>query len=651
MINPSEAPAGAEQDLRISEALLRAAFEQAAIGHAVLSSEGRFLWVNKRYRAIVGYSHEEMLELSFRDVTHPDDLDADLGHVSRLLSGEVATHSIEKRLIGKDGEVTWVQETLSTVEQEVEEPRCLVSGVRDIGERKRAEEAFIENRGKLARAEETAHMGFLDWDLTTDEIVWSKGVYELYGIDPEAPVTAEQTVGLVHPDDRDLVEQALDLAIRGVVDYDIDHRMVRPAGQTIWVHARAYLTRDSEGVPVSLLGTVVDITERKLAEEELIQSEERFRSLVEQSPLALVILDPSGRITEVNSAWRRLWGLNQEQQAEVLANFNILTDTQLKDLGLMPLVERAFAGESVVLPPIEYGGSRATREMGAEGIEANTRWIQSHLSPLWAADGQLMNVVNTVADLTEVKRLEREALEERAALERVGRASDMGQLTGSIAHELIQPLTGILSNAQAAEIMFKSGQWSEEDIAEALAGIVADTKRASQVIRNVRELYAEHEVEFQPVDLNAVVEDTTELLHGELTARRIEFSKRLASSIPMLEGNRVELMQVMVNLIMNAIQAMSELEHEDRRLHVATAIDGGEIRAWVDDHGPGIDPDKLDRIFEPLATWRPGGTGMGLAISTTIVEAHGGRLWAENRPEGGARVGFSIPPQNRDQKA
>ena len=646
-INQSDALARAEEDLRSSEERFRATFEQAMVGLAHVSPEGRFLRVNKRYCELAGYSREEMLELSSQDITHPDDLDADLGNVSRLLSGEVDTHSMEKRLIRKDGESTWVQETISSIHKEAEEPRWFVSVVRDANELKRAESAFNESREKLHRAERVARMGFLDWDLTTNDIVWSREVYELYGIDPETPVTIELTVGLVHPDDRKLVEQALDLAIRGVVDYDIDHRMVRPDGETIWVHARADLERDSEGAAVSLLGTVVDITERKLAEEKLVQSEVRFRSMVQQSPLAIEILDPNGQITEVNIAWMRLWGVNREEKDRVLEKYNMRTDKQLEELGLAPLVEEAFAGESVVLPPIEYDGTRAAEEVGLEDIRARAPWIQCHLYPLWDANGDLQNVVNTYMDITEVKRIEREAQEQREALARMSRARKMGQLTGSMAHELNQPLTGILSSAQAAEMMVKNGQPDSDGIAEILAGIVADTKRASDVIRNLRDLYAEQKAEFLPVDLNAIIEDATQLLHSELVERQVTLSTEYSSSIPILDGNRVQLQQVMVNLIVNGCEAMSHLGQDDRRLHIATAYDGGEIDASVEDCGPGIDPEKLDDIFAPLATCKSGGTGMGLAISSS----HGGRMWAENRPEGGARVGFSIPVLTEGQQA
>jgi PAS domain S-box-containing protein len=326
--------------------------------------------------------------------------------------------------------------------------------------------------------------------------VWSREVYELYGIEPGTPITVEQTVDLVHPDDREFVNQNLAMAIQGIRDYDIDHRMVRPDGRVIWVHARADLERDSEGVPTVLHGTVVDITERKLAEEGLKESEERFRNLMEQSPLAVVIFTPEGQIAEVNTAWMRLWGLNGEQAAEVMANYNMRTDKQLEDLGWAPLVERAFAGERVVLPPIEYSGNLAVDEMGLEGIEATSSWIQSHLYSVKDENGDIAYVVNTVADITELKRAEREAREQRDALARVDRATRMGQLTGSIAHEINQPLTGILSNAQAAELMIESGEWDSDELAEIMAEIAADAKRTGDVIRNLRELYREQKGEF-----------------------------------------------------------------------------------------------------------------------------------------------------------
>ena len=227
----------------------------------------------------------------------------------------------------------------------------------------------------------------------------------------------------------------------------------------------------------------------------------------------------------------------------------------------------------------------------------------------------------------------------------------MGQLTGSISHELNQPLTGILSNAQAAELMIQNGQWEDEEMTEIMAEIVADAKRAGDVIRNLRQLYREQKVEFLPVDINEIIEETIQLLHSEFIIQRVVLTTEYASSIPWVNGNKVQVQQVLVNLVMNGNQAMSDKARDDRRIHIVTAYDGDEVKAWVEDNGTGIDPDRIDRIFEPLATWKPGHTGMGLAISNSIIKAHGGRMWAENRPEGGARVGFALPLPKEEEEA
>jgi signal transduction histidine kinase len=184
-----------------------------------------------------------------------------------------------------------------------------------------------------------------------------------------------------------------------------------------------------------------------------------------------------------------------------------------------------------------------------------------------------------------------------------------------------------------------------------MAEIAADAKRTGDVIRNLRELYREQKGEFTAVDVNNVVDEVTELLHSEFVIQDAEVTTDCAPSIPPVNGNRVQIEQVLVNLLVNGIQAVSDGERDDRRLRVATVYDASEVKAWVEDSGPGIDEDKIDRIFEPLATWKPGGTGMGLAVSNSIIEAHGGKMWAENRPEGGARVGFALPVLKHDRQA
>ncbi len=500
----------------------------------------------------------------------------------------------------------------------------------------------IEERYELAVAGSDA--GLFDWDIATNVLFTSDRMKELLGFTPdEISITMEWFWDRLHPDDEEATRRALDSHLEQRVPFDMEYRLATKSGDYRWYRARGRALWDEAGKPIRMSGSLTDITSGKLAEKELRSSEERFRLLMEQSPLGIVILTPDGKLTQVNPAWMQAWGVDESETARVMEEYNFLTDPQIEELGFMPLVKQAFAGDPVVLPPIEYSGVRAMEDLGLEDIAPTTIWIQIHLYAIKDEHGAVQNVVGINLNITSLKHAEREAREQRDALARVDRATRLGQLTGSIAHELNQPLTGILSNAQAAELMLDSDQWKRDELAKVMSEIVADTKRAGDVIHGLRELYREHKEDFSKVDINTVVAGTTQLLHSEMVIQRVELTAECAASLPEVYGNSVQIQQVLVNLIMNAVQAMSESPRGGRLVRVATALQENEVIVWVEDRGPGIDPDKIDRIFEPLATWRPGGSGMGLALSNSIIVAHSGRMWAENRPDGGARVGFTIP--------
>jgi signal transduction histidine kinase len=370
--------------------------------------------------------------------------------------------------------------------------------------------------------------------------------------------------------------------------------------------------------------------------EKEIQFRPHFERFINYSPFAIEILSSEGNIIKVNKAWMQLWNLNEEETQKVLTNYNMLSDKQVRDKGILPLVRKAFNGESVILPPIKYSAGL---------IESKPRspWIQCYLYAVKDGNGKIEYVVNTYVDLTDLKYAEKESREQREILARIGRATRMGQLTGSIAHELNQPLTGILSNAQAAELIINADKCDLEEIRKILALIVADTKRAGDIIRNLREIYREHKGEYNLIDINLIVEDVLKLLQSDLVSKHIQITTELASSPLMINGNRMQIQQVLVNLIMNSVEAMIDNTRGDRKLHIVTLQEKAKVKVWVDDNGSGINSDKIDKIFEPLVTWKSGGTGMGLAIGNSIIKAHKGKMWAENKPERGARVGFIIP--------
>ena len=514
--------------------------------------------------------------------------------------------------------------------------------------RKVDELQLSEERYELAVAGSAA--GIWDWNITTEKIFYSERYLELLGYSPgEFSDSLDEFWSRIHPDDHHATQLAVERHLEDRIPYLVDYRLRTRSGDYQWFHARGQASWDDDGKAVRMAGSVSDITKRKQAEEELTRSEIRFRRLMEQSPLAMAIWNPKGQLIRYNMAWLKQWNIDEEEAAELMAKYNFITDPQIRELGVLPLVERAFSGEAVILPPVYYRGEKLGDNIGVNLTDPNTKWIQIHLYSTRDDKGKLVNVISMNIDITDLKRAEEEAREHREILARVDRTTSMGQLTGSISHELNQPLTGILSNAQAAELLIGREDLDRNELEDIISAIIADTKRAGEVIRNLREVYREQKGEFQDVDINVVVQDTTQLMHSEFIMQNITLTLEYAPSVLAVSGNRIQIQQVLVNIMMNGMQAMSDLDIPERRLHVETIREGNEAKVLVEDNGPGIEADKIDRIFEPFATWKPGGTGIGLAISNTIVKAHGGKMFAENRPGGGARVGFVIPVMKEEK--
>jgi len=256
---------------------------------------------------------------------------------------------------------------------------------------------------------------------------------------------------------------------------------------------------------------------------------------------------------------------------------------------------------------------------------------------------QLQLLGEVFANALSRKQSELEALRLRQDLTHIGRVSALGELTASLAHELSQPLTAILSNAQAAQRLIDADVVELEKVREILCDIVADDKRAAAVISGLRALIKKGETEFVPLDLNEVVGAVAWLMRSDTIMRNVSMSLELASDLPKACGDRVQLQQVVLNLVLNGLEAMREPHAGPRTLVIRTARDGAALRVTVEDSGPGIAEKDLGHIFEPLYTTKTEGLGMGLAIVRTIVNAHGGAVGAENNPAGGASLRFTLP--------
>ncbi len=266
------------------------------------------------------------------------------------------------------------------------------------------------------------------------------------------------------------------------------------------------------------------------------------------------------------------------------------------------------------------------------------------------AEGRFCGFRRSDRDITVRKQLEAENARNRDMLAHLSRVATLSGLSASLAHELNQPLAAILANAQAVRRLLDRDEPDLGEVAEAMADIIADNRRANEVIRRLRGLLRKNTAGLVPIDLTTVVRETLTVLSQAILEAEVSLRLELAEEQPPVLGDRIQVQQVVINLVVNAFEAMSETRDQGRQLTISTAVvDCGEaVRVSVRDNGPGFEPELADTIFQPFVTTKERGLGIGLAICRTIVETHGGRIWAEHHPAGGARFCFTVPVIGED---
>lgn len=284
--------------------------------------------------------------------------------------------------------------------------------------------------------------------------------------------------------------------------------------------------------------------------------------------------------------------------------------------------------------------------------ERDIGWITAKVCAYRDANGMLLRVIGCVIDDSQRKRAEAESLHQQQQITHLTRVAMLGELSTALAHELQQPLTAILCNAQAAQLLAAKVDFNGQDLREILADIVSEDKHAGQIIQRLRSLLTRGEVQLQHVEIVDLLRNVLTLCRGTLKERCVQIDLRIDAGIPDVLGDRVEIQQVLLNLILNASESMSGNAPSDRRIKIAITsdVEHDAVRISVVDCGKGIAADQLERVFEPFFTTKASGLGLGLAVCKSIVHAHKGRLWATNNSDRGAAFHFTLPVTTREEQ-
>jgi PAS domain S-box-containing protein len=396
-------------------------------------------------------------------------------------------------------------------------------------------------------------------------------------------------------------------------------------GQPRTYEARMVLREDG-----AIVSVMRDVTERVRAVRQLRESEERFRGAFVHSAIGIALMSPEGRWLQVNAALCAILGYSE---AELLATtFQALTVPEDLETNL-DYHRRALAGE------IDH------YELQKRYLHKDGRTISALLTVSLVRDPchRPLYFVSQLLDISERIQAQQEVERLRLELTHSGRVALMGQLTASLAHELMQPIAAAVGNAEAGQRLLAADGADLDETRATLADIVENCLRAANVVSGVRSLLRKEPKPRRRVDLNRLVTEVAEMMHSELILRQVRLVTRLDTALPEITGQPVELQQVILNLILNGAEAQSTNPPLGRELLVSTACHAAGIELAVRDRGIGADPERLRRMFEPFFTTKPNGIGMGLAICSDIIRAHNGRLSAENNTNGGITVRCLLP--------
>jgi PAS domain S-box-containing protein len=495
-------------------------------------------------------------------------------------------------------------------------------------ERKKAEEARHRSEMYLAEAQRLSHTGTFGWKVSSGEIYWSDETYRIFECEPTTKPTVQMVFDRAHPDDRMALRQIIERAAFDRKSFSAEHRLSMPNGAVKHIRFVARPAPGEEPQSVDFIGAVTDITERKRAEEILREQ----ANLLELTHDAIFVRDFDGVVTYWNRGSEVLYGWTAAQAEGKVARELLRTVSPVPREEIM----------ATLLHSGRWEGELARTKKDGTRIVVASRWSLQR-----DARGTPVAALEADNDITERKRAgeERERLRQlEADLARMNRVSVMGELAASLGHEINQPIAAAAINAGACVRWLQREPPEIDEARQTISRIVNDLNRVGGIIERNRSLYSRATPRREPIDLNEIIRQMVVLLREAADRQSVLIRTDLDAALPMTTADRVQLQQVLMNLMLNSIEAMQgepgELSMTSQR------TEDGQLLISVSDSGIGLPGEDPERMFAAFFTTKPQGTGMGLSISRRIIEAHGGRMWACRNKGRGATFLFTLAPQD-----
>jgi len=613
-----------EAGLRESEERFRIVADAAPVLIWMSGVDKLCTFFNKVWLEFTGRTIEQEMGNGWAEGVHPDDFQSCLKTYVEAFEAR-QPFVMQYRLRRHDGEYRWISDNGVPRYDAEKNFAGYVGSCIDVTELMNKEEALREFEQRVRLAAKAGHLGVWELDTATNEVWMSDMARALFQFDSETRLNHAALQDRVHPEDRALRDSAVKSAVETHGEYEIEYRVLLPDGNVRWFGGRGRCVTGEDGKGTRLIGVSIDITPRK-------QAQDLFRLATEASPSGIVLVNDQGRIMLVNSHVEKLFGYRREE---------------LVGKPVEILVPERFAGQHPG-HRVEFLAAPMARAMGA-GRELFGRRkdgsefpVEIGLNPIQTPDGIL--VLAAVVDISARKLAEAEALRRREELGHLSRVAVMGEMATSIAHELNQPLSGIISNASAGQRFIDRGNVDLGELRDLLADIVADGRRAGDVIRGVQSMVKKGAPARERVNLNDLIMNVVHMVKPNATHHSCEVQTLLNPNVPPIEADPIQLQQVLINLLVHAFDAMRNTPLSRRKVVIATEQNGdGAICMSVRDYGTGIPDEARERLFDHFFTTKAEGLGMGLGIVRSIVESHAGTVAAENVDGGGARFHLTLP--------